>query len=295
MATVGRRSRRTATLAGRELTFEAMLSAGILKASTGTVSTTIALESADATTLTEQLGLGDIGLFPESGPMKAELALTGSGADGFEASVSLEGGGDSLTFVGGLNVADIERWTGTGVVRAVLSDPTPLAERLGAQGLSLPAIEGNADIAFAGVENLALNDINLRSSGSTVSGSLMLRTTAGEGRVSGELSVAAIDVGGLVALLAGPASLITSEDSVWPIGPLATGNETRTVTGRVRITTPGIFAGEDEVPLIANASFDVDWDATRLQVRALDGDDGGRPDCRRCRDLLRGAACRRSN
>ena len=134
------------------------------------MSTTIALESADATMLTEQLGLGDIGLFPESGPMQAELALTGSAADGFEASVSLEGGGDSLTFVGGLNVADIERWTGTGVVRAALSDPTPLAERLGAQGLSLPAIEGNADIAFAGVENLALNDIDLRSSGSTVIG-----------------------------------------------------------------------------------------------------------------------------
>ena len=48
---------------------EALLGAGILKASTGTVSTTIALESDDATALTAQLGLGDIGLFPESGPM----------------------------------------------------------------------------------------------------------------------------------------------------------------------------------------------------------------------------------
>ena len=77
------------------------------------------------------------------------------------------------------------------------------------------------------------------------------------------------------ALLAGPAALVTSPDSVWPIGPLATGDEPRPVSGRVRITTPGIFAGDDELPLIANASFDVDWDATRLQIRALDGEMAG--------------------
>jgi uncharacterized protein involved in outer membrane biogenesis len=258
-------------VAGAALKLQALLSGGILKATKVTVSTTVSLESDDPVALTEQLGLGDIGLFPDTGPMKVEMALTGSAADGFESSVSLEGGGDSLQFVGGLNVANIERWTGTGVIRATLSDPTPLAERVGAQGLALPAIEGNANIAFAGAENLALNDLNLRSGEQTVTGSLMLRTTAGDSRMSGELAVGAIDLGGLAALLAGPAALVTAPDSVWPIGPLSTGTEPRTVTGRVRITTPGIFAGENEQPLVADASFDGDWDATKLSLRALDG------------------------
>jgi hypothetical protein len=71
--------------------------------------------------------------------------------------------------------------------------------------------------------------------------------------------------------MAGPAALIGDADSMWPIGPLDAGTEPRTVTGRVRITTPGIFAGSNEQPLIADASFDVDWDTTRLQLRALDG------------------------
>lgn len=252
------------------LDIQALLGAGLIQALTGPVGATVTLASEDAAGLTAQIGLDGLTVFPD-GALRAQLMINGSPGGSFETDVTLEGGGDSVVFAGTVDVADDERWTGNGILNVALSDPTPLAERLGASGLYLPALEGGSDLAFSGSDTVTLSNIDLRAAGQQVRGELQLRPSAGAGRLSGELEVGAIDLGGLVALLAGPAALVTSPDSVWPIGPLSAGEAPRTVNGRVRISTAGIFAGADELPLIGDASFDVDWDATRLQLRGLDG------------------------
>jgi hypothetical protein len=66
---------------------------------------------------------------------------------------------------------------------------------------------------------------------------------------------------------------MTLEGGVWPDGPFAIGDAPRQTGGRLHIETPAINAGGR--PLISNAKFDLNWDATNLRLRGLEGALGG--------------------
>jgi len=254
---------------GSELTLDAQLGQGVMRALGSPMSVKLDLKSADAQAFTAQLGLGEISLMPTGVPMRLVGVIEGSMANSLETTLRLEGGEDSIAFAGNVVVTDPEEISGNGSIRATLSDASALAVLAGAEGINVPAFSGAARLEFAGTRSLRLKGIEAESGGRTASGELTLTRTGETSAVAGTLSVGDLDAAGLFAALAGPAALISSGDSPWPEGPISIGVAPRRTVGRVAITTPAIAVGDRAI--IRDAHFDLDWDAATVRLRDLAG------------------------
>jgi len=263
----------TGTLGVAELGLSAQLDGGIAKVLSTPVSITAELGAEDSAGLTAQLGLGDTPLFPQGEPVRLRAVVKGSSADSFETNLTASGGGDSMEFAGTITAPQDGPVTGKGQVKVVLSDASPLAERLGAGGVHVPPIEGTADLAFAGGTNLALNRIEGKSGDAPFGGDLQLTRQGTLGSVTGQLQLASADAASLAGMLAGPAALIAPVQGVWPDGPIAIGEAGRTTRGEIAVSVPNVAVGGKEP--IRDARFTVAWDENNVRMRDFSGQLGG--------------------
>lgn len=257
----------TGTLGPSTIDASSQIDSGFLRALDGRFKLELDLKSSDARGMTAQLGLGDVSLFPEGEPMHLAGVIEGDVGSSLSATLRVEGGGDSLGFSGNVVVTDPDRFTGKGTLKATLAEPSALAGRLGVDGLALPALSGSATLEFAGERSVSLTGINGSSDGGSFSGQLLFSKPAETGQVSGKLSIASADAAGLTRVLVGPAALL-STGGPWPDGPFSTGLSPRTTSGRVEVDIPSLSIAESK---IADASFDLDWDATSVRLRDLSG------------------------
>jgi hypothetical protein len=263
----------TLAISGRmgasELTLDAQLGMGFVRALAGPMSVRLDLRAADPGAMTAQLGLGKLSLTPTGTPMHLVALIEGSMSNSLETTVRIEGGADSLGFAGNVVVSDPNELSGNGTIRAALSDPSAIVASIGAEGLYVPAVNGSARLEFAGTRSLRLGDIDAVSGGQRVTGGLTLTRTGGTSAVSGTLASGPVDMASLFGALAGPAALLTTDEGPWPDGPLALGDTPRTTTGRVAISAPAITMGTRSV--VTDARFELDWDATGIRLRDLAG------------------------
>lgn len=255
-----------------ELTLDAQLGQGFIRALGGPVSVRLDLRSADPQAMTAQLGLGELSLMPLGDPMHLVALIEGSMANSLETTLRAEGGEDSLAFAGNVFISDPDELSGNGTIRATLSDLSALAALAGADGVHVPAVSGRARVEFAGTRKLQLDDIEAVSGGQQVKGQLALTQTGETSAVAGMLELGNVDGAGLFGALAGPAALLWTGESPWPDGPLAVGDARRRTVGRIGVTAPAVTLGGK--PVITDASFEFDWDATTTRLRRLAGSVG---------------------
>lgn len=260
-------------LGSSEVTADAEVQAGFLRALSGPVRLWLDMKSADAAAMTAQLGLGDVSLFAEGEPVHLVGIVDGNVANSLETTVLVEGGGDSLGFSGNVVVTDPAAYSGKGTIKAALADPSALAGWLGAGGISLPALAGSATVDFDGPSTVRLENIAGTSGGTPFSGRLQLATRGSNKLISGEIATDRLDIAGLLRTLTGPAALLSGAEAAWPDGPLATGDAQRGTSGRIAVTAPAVATG-DKV-LATDLSFDLDWDATTTRLRNVNASLGG--------------------
>jgi hypothetical protein len=255
-----------------DIVLHGQLGAGLLRALDGPMAIKLDLQAEDAEALTAQLGLGARSFVSEGSGMHVAAVVEGTPANSFATTLRLGGGGDSVGFSGNVIVSEPGQWRGSGAARLNLADASVLTELLGAGGISLPPVNGSADVAFAEGAYLRAEAIEAQVGGQPVTGSLELAQAGDGSAVSGSLELGRLDAAGLLAVLAGPAALLQTTDNVWPDGPLDLGAATRPTSGRVAITSPEIAVGNAAV---TDASFDFGWDATAVRLRDFAGSLGG--------------------
>ncbi len=260
------------TLGATDLSAEAQLEAGFLRALSGSVRVQLEMRSGDAAELTGQLGLGDLDLLPQGQPVHLVAVGEGNVANSIETTLRLEGGGDSLAFAGNIVVTNPEALSARGTLKATLSDPSGIAGWLGADGLTIPPLSATAQLDFEANRLIRLSALEGQSGGQAFTGRLELGRAGSASSVSGELAVSRLDLGGLLGALVGPAASIAGE-GLWPAGPLSTGDAPRTVGGRIRVTTPDLAVAGSKS--LTDVGFDFDWDATATRLRGFEAELGG--------------------
>ena len=256
-----------------DLTLDARFSGGLLQALSAPLKVNLELTSPDSRHLTAQLGLGDVSLLPETGPLKLAASIDGTPADGLKSQLSLTGGGDSIRFDGTLVPGDLTRIKGSGQLQLALSDSSVAAAAIGLAGLYTPPVAGTADLNFDGSRSIGLDNIAGTSGGTGFAGRLSLNGDAKGAAVSGSLTLDSVDVASLIAAAGSPTALMASAGKVWPDGPLSPGEAPRQATGTVTVESPAITLGQR--PFLTDAGFEFNWDATRLGVHRLAGKLGG--------------------
>ena len=256
-----------------DLTLDAGFSGGLLQALSAPLKVNLELSSPDSRHLTAQLGLGDVSLLPETGPLKLAASVDGTPADGLKSQLSLTGGGDSIRFDGTLVPGDLTRIKGSGRLQLALSDSSVAAAAIGLAGLYTPPVAGTADLSFDGSRSIGLDNIAGTSGGTGFAGRLSLNGDAKGAAVAGSLTLDSVDVASLIAAAGSPTALMASAGKVWPDGPLSPGEAPRQATGTVTVETPAITLGQR--PFLTDAGFEFNWDATRLGVHRLAGKLGG--------------------
>jgi hypothetical protein len=256
-------------LGASDATLEAKLSTGIANALTAPMAAKLELASSNSLLMTRQIGLGATSIFGDGTPLHLTLSVDGVPANSYEAHAMLEGGDDHIGFDGNVVPGDFTRISGNGSVDVKLSDPTVVAEALGAGGIYIPALAGKADLQFTGADSAELSRFQLPG----VDGDLTLTRNGDRATIGGSLALKTLDVHALVPALAGAASTVASADSLWPQGPIDIGSAARTTDGRVDVTVGALTDGDAAV--LSNAGFGFDWDAQSLHLRNLSGQIGG--------------------
>ncbi len=256
-------------LATADFSADARLTNGFITALSGPLAIAIDLRSGSPSLMTRQLGLGDVSLMPEDQPMHLVANLEGTPNNSIETRIAIDGGGDHAGFEGNVIVSDPNRMTGKGKVSVSLSDPTALAHSAGIDGLALPPLSGSAVLDFAGTEKLKLSGIDGMAGGQKVTGDLALTRAPTGSAVSGAVQLGDLDVASFLPVLLGPASTLNSSGGIWPDGPIDLGAGPHAVTGRVNVTAASIAAAGK--PLLTGAAFDLDWDATSVRLRGIQG------------------------
>lgn len=253
------------TAGATEISADAGLEEGFLRALSGKMKVRVDARSADPTAMTAQLGLGDVSLVPGGGPMHLVGMIEGNVATSLATTMLVDGQGDSLGFSGNLVVTNPDAFSGNGTLKASLTDLEGLASRFGVSGISLPPLSGTATLTFDGLKSISLTGLSGSAEGHGFSGHLAFIGGVDSRQISGEIAAADLDAGGLLQTLAGPAALLKSSGSLWPDGPLSTGDAPRVTSGRVHVTAPSlaVVAGKS----LENISFDLDWDATATRLR----------------------------
>ncbi len=253
------------TAGATEISADAGLEAGFLRALSGKLKVRVDARSADPTAMTAQLGLGDVSLVPGGGPMHLVGMVEGNVASSLATTILVDGQGDSLGFSGNLVVTDPEAFSGSGTLKANLTDLEGLSAVFGISGLSLPPLSANATLTFDGAKTISLANISGNSEGSAFSGYLSFIGGVVPRQINGEIAATELDASGLLQAFAGPASLLKSSGSLWPDGPLSTGDAPRSTSGRVHVTAPNLALAADKS--LEDISFDFDWDQTAARLR----------------------------
>ena len=130
-----------------------------------------------------------------------------AGADG--PLLALDGGEDRIVFDGNVVPGDFSRLSGDGPIEVALADPSALVEALGAGGVHLPPVAGKASLHFVGLDSIRLSGIE--AGGAT--GDLLLSRSGGAARVTGTLALPPLELGALLPVLLGPASVVGADTS----------------------------------------------------------------------------------
>lgn len=221
--------------------------------------------------LMTQLGLAPI-IAGEDGAL---LTLSGDGnpAASMEMEMTLEGGGERIDFTGTVVTSDLMAPSGQGMTSFLFTDVSALAELAGAPGIWFPGVEGQAEIAFAGGQSVALTNIAGFAGEANVAGDLNYAAQSNSALVSGALRLDMLDLDTLLAMTGGPAATIRSVEGEWADGPLDTGQTARRTRGRIAMTAPELRAGERV--LLEALAFDYAWDNEATRLRGLMGEIGG--------------------
>ena len=254
----------TGRLASTAVTAAAEIEAGLPRALSGPVKLRLDLRSPDSVALTRQLGFGAAPVFADGVPAHLVGVVEGNVANSLETTVLLEGGGDSLGFSGNMVVIDPAAFSGKGMLKVKLADPSGLVEWLGAGGISLPGLSASGTLSFEGMTTAAVSGIAGTSGEQEFRGNLALVQRGGNRSINGALELGRLDAGGLLRTLVGPAALLPGT-GIWPEGPLAGGDGPRSTAGRVAVTATALDAGGNEVA--SDLSFDLDWDASTARLR----------------------------
>ncbi len=224
--------------------------------------------------LSGQLGVGPNSLLAPGEPVSITMIAQGTLLNSLQTTLVAKGGADRLGFAGTLILSDLSRLRGRGLFDFSLSEPAPLLQLAGMEGIHLGAIEGNSDINFSGGQTVSLQNIVANAKGGTgapVAGQLVMTENGDSSLITGQLDVAAIDVSQLLALVGGSAALVAG-DGIWPEGPIDLGSAIRSSRGRVEITTPAITAAKRI--LISDAGFQLTWDASSVTLASIEGSNG---------------------
>lgn len=270
----------TLTVAGRtgdtEIDFEATMGAGLPRAFAGDLEARLELRAGQADRLAAQLGVAGLALGAADDGGQFVATASGRPDQRLATSLLLEAGEDLIGFTGEVQMADPARPRGAGRLEMRLGDASSLPGSFGAAGVGLPGFEGTATAAFDGDRSLGLNDIAIGPPGgdAQVRGNLAYtRDGTGRGQISGQLNLATVSGEAVFAAIAGPAALVGSADSIWPVGPLDPGPAARATSGRVRLSGEALTLGGRTV--LEGIDFDLDWDGTNTRLRGLSGATGG--------------------
>ncbi|VAW18117.1 hypothetical protein MNBD_ALPHA12-2336 [hydrothermal vent metagenome] len=236
------------------------------------INASISSELPDA--LNKQLGLGPNSLLASNGPVSITVIGQGTLLNSLATTLVAQSGDDRVGFAGTLILSDLSRLRGRGLLDFSLSDPYPLLQLAGMDGIHLGAVEGTGEINFTGSQTLSLQNIVANAkgaSGAPVAGQLVMSENGDSRLVTGQLDVGALDVSQLLALVGGPTALVAG-DGVWPEGPVDLGSLVRSTRGRVELTTPAISAFGRV--LISDAGFELSWDASRITLANIAGSNG---------------------
>ncbi|HHG91288.1 MAG TPA: AsmA family protein [Devosia sp.] len=266
------------SIAGRagvlDMQFEMVVPGGLGELKRGEVLFQAQGRSEDSDALTRQLGLGNYSLLGTQGPVLVDLRAQGTLSGKLDTTVVVQRGEERLGFAGVLLPSGSAGFSGSGLLDFAISDFSPLMDLAGASGIHLPGLEGSADIGFDGTSGLALNNIfasGLGEAGAAVGGRLSISELGETGLVAGQLQVGTINAADALAFFGGPATYITS-DGIWPDGPLDLGVSRRQSRGRINITAPALRFGEFNIA--EQLSFDLIWDASKLELQNLSGRNG---------------------
>ena len=253
------------TLGAGLVNLRAEIDGGIGQFGASSLRVTGALESTEIEELSRQVGLGDA-LFSGDGSMLVSMVVEGTPANGLDASLAASLGDESLSYWGDLLVAQGGEIRGTGTVASKLADASGLAGLFGATGLTLPALDGSAQVSFEGARQAKLAGISGRSGDTAFTGELLVSRTGGVSTVSGDVAVDMVSVEGLAAALLGPAALVGGSDA-WPDGPLSLPEQPRRTRGGVNVSAGSLWAGG--VERLGKTSFELSWDETRTRLARL--------------------------
>lgn len=244
---------------------------GITAYDSGRVRLALDASADSGTELLEQLGLAPV----IAGVDGALLSVHATGDLGarLETEITLEGGGERIDYAGSLNVADLQSIRGQGQVGFLFEDTSALMDLAGADGIWFPGVSGNAQIGFVGGDSVTLNGIDAQAGERVLSGDLTYSAQANSALLSGSVRFDALDVETLAAMLGGPAALLTAMPGPWPDGPIAIGQAPRSARGRVAVSAPVLYRGDDV--LIEALAFDYSWEKENVRLRGLLGEFGG--------------------
>ena len=245
----------------------AQLGGGIAKVLVAPLAATLELSSASPALMNAQLGLGSTPILDDTTALHLAATIEGTPANSYEVHAQLEGGADRIAFDGNVVPGDFTSIDGNGEVRAMLGDPSILAEISGADGIYLPALSGRAHLRFTGLDSVELADIEADGA----AGDIKMVRRDGVATFSGALSLASLDTLALLPVLTGPAGAVAG-DGVWPAGPIDIGSGRGSI-GRIDIDVTSVTAnGRD---LLTEVGFALDWDAQSVGIRDLRGRAGG--------------------
>lgn len=264
----------TGDLGAGDFDLRAEMAEGLARLSDADLRLVASLEGDDDEAIQSQLGLGDIPLFEGDGSVVASLFVEGNSADGFEGRAGISQNEQSLSFYGRLSVAENGEISGDGSLDAILANARGLAALAGMRGASLPAIDANASVQFAGSRGLTLETISGVSGDVTFTGDLSMQRLGQLPTYSGSLKVDAVDMVGIAASLLGAEALAVPGESIWPEGPLAIELENRASRGNIAVTADATtLAG---AKIFGETGFTYSWDQTstlldNLQAQVGDG------------------------
>jgi hypothetical protein len=242
----------------------AQLGGGIANALVAPIAATLELTSESPALMNAQLGLGSTAILDDRTPLHLTANVEGTPSNSYEIHARLEGGADHIAFDGNVVAGDFTKISGDGAVEVALGDPSVLAEIAGADGVFVPAVDGKAHVKFAGLDSIALSEIEAGG----VTGELTMTRRDGAGSFSGALKLASLDAMSLLPVLAGPSGTVAGT-GLWPEGPIDIGGGPRTSDGRIDVDVASVTAGGKA--LLTNATFGLDWDAQSISLRDLSG------------------------
>ncbi|WP_404403136.1 AsmA family protein [Pelagibacterium halotolerans] len=261
----------TGRAGGVDIELTAGLADGVAAYDRGRITLSLEAMADSGAALLEQLGLAPV----IAGVDGAILSVDVSGdlRDRLDGEITLEGGGERIDYAGSLMISDPREIQGQGEVSFLFEDTAALMDLAGADGVWLPRIEGDAQIGFVGTDSVTIEGIDALAGERGLSGHLTYATQASSALLSGALRFEALDVETLAAMLGGPAALINTMPGSWPDGPIAIGQTPRQARGRVAVSAPALYAGDDA--LIEALAFDFSWEAENIRLRGLFGEFGG--------------------